>query len=583
LEKNSSMSKKVVFEIKNARNNVPTAQAKIDDKPAIYLHSMVDPYQEAKEWLKRIELLPNTLYVVLGAGLGYHLEALLAQLPYNSYVVLLYAKDEIQLLKYTSERLKSKWLSDPRLSFLELVPIFDMAVIVANRMLSKEVKKIQLCRHFPTMGLAETEYQVIEEELVQEVEKTMAINFNVKFYTDYDFFKNFWKNSPSIVASYGAKSLEGMFTDIPVIIVASGPSLDKNIQELKKCVNKAIIIAAGTAIGALHKHGIKPHILMVTDATEVMYEVIKDFFSQETLLVTATTAQHQIVTHYPGPKCFVKTSSSFDKEFMEYFPNIIEIRQTVSVATAAVDFANYCGARTIILVGQDLAYSAEKQHAVGVQAASYESLARVQIPGYFGGQVDSNQTFIAIIDYYNEYVKQTPHIRFINATEGGAMISTMSNLSLEMVHQHLLTKELEVDKIIRLCLEGKNTINEYQNIFNYLYKMRSRCEKLANMINKVCTKNNIIFNNIEINIDESKVNIFDMLYDKIVNHTAYKYVQPAIEMRLTLLKFQILDEMHIDLKYHYYQKMTLALQEVISELISWIDNSINEIKQSTQR
>ncbi|MDO6568451.1 DUF115 domain-containing protein [Alteromonas sp. 1_MG-2023] len=46
--------------------------------------------------------------------------------------------------------------------------------------------------------------------------------------------------------------------DVPVFIVGNGPSLDNLMDTLKEESNKAIVISCGTAIQALHRHGICP-------------------------------------------------------------------------------------------------------------------------------------------------------------------------------------------------------------------------------------------------------------------------------------------------------------------------------------
>ena len=53
-----------------------------------------------------------------------------------------------------------------------------------------------------------------------------------------------------------------MDNDTHVFVVANGPSLDKDIEFIKKHRDKAIVIAAGTAFGSLYKNGIKADILI---------------------------------------------------------------------------------------------------------------------------------------------------------------------------------------------------------------------------------------------------------------------------------------------------------------------------------
>lgn len=578
------MSKKVLLHLKKAKSNVPTVQAEIDDRPKIYLHSAIDPCYEAEQWVQRIKKMSDTLYVVLGVGLGYHLRAFQEKLPSNSYVMVIYTAHELSLLKVASQMSNSKWLDDQRLFYLELVNIHDMAIIIADIMIDKTIKKIHLCRHFPLMSLAEKEYEEVENKLIPGIEKTMAVNFTLKFHTNYSFFENYWRNFSEIAIRPGGKCLEGSFSDIPVIVVGSGPSLNKNIQELKKCVNKAVIIAAGSAIGALYKHGITPHILIVADANPMMYEDVKNYFSPETLLVATTTVEHRIVAKYSGPKCFVETSSDLsDKSFKEYLPQSARIKQNISITTAAVDFANYCGARTIVLVGQDLSYSDKKHHAEGIQTNSYEGLSTIRVPGYFGGEVDSNVPFKGVIDFYNEYVRENNHIEFINSTEGGAMIAAMRNVALQDVYKQLFLKEYDINELIKSKLNIKIDCSNYKHILKCLLKIRNQFEKIQKIVNDFCETNGIEKEiAVEQFFDCFNEEVFEKLYDRVIKHSAYRYIKSVMDIRMSLFEFQKRDGMPLEMQHQYYVNMTLGLKEIIVNFISWVDNNIDAIEKEVE-
>ena len=54
--------------------------------------------------------------------------------------------------------------------------------------------------------------------------------------------------------------------DITGIVVAAGPSLNKNIKELKRAKGKAFIIAVDTALKPLLREGIIPDMFFIVDA-----------------------------------------------------------------------------------------------------------------------------------------------------------------------------------------------------------------------------------------------------------------------------------------------------------------------------
>ena len=53
--------------------------------------------------------------------------------------------------------------------------------------------------------------------------------------------------------------------DISAIVIAAGPSLNKNIKELKRAKGKAFLIAVDTAVKRLLKEGIVPDMYATLD------------------------------------------------------------------------------------------------------------------------------------------------------------------------------------------------------------------------------------------------------------------------------------------------------------------------------
>ena len=54
--------------------------------------------------------------------------------------------------------------------------------------------------------------------------------------------------------------------DIPAILVAAGPSLDKNVEDLKKARGKAFLMAVDTSLNTVLEHGIIPDMTMSIDS-----------------------------------------------------------------------------------------------------------------------------------------------------------------------------------------------------------------------------------------------------------------------------------------------------------------------------
>jgi hypothetical protein len=80
---------------------------------------------------------------------------------------------------------------------------------------------------------------------------------------------NFKANLPEIAGGYAISSLIGKMKDVPVVVVGSGPTLDRNIHHLRGLEDKALIICGGSNVLGLQKAGINPHLVLMSDSLEV--------------------------------------------------------------------------------------------------------------------------------------------------------------------------------------------------------------------------------------------------------------------------------------------------------------------------
>ncbi len=67
--------------------------------------------------------------------------------------------------------------------------------------------------------------------------------------------------------------MKGAAENIPAVVVGSGPSLGMEIEALRRLKNHVCIIAAGSSIQALLKHGIEPDLIVAMDPSDKNYEV----------------------------------------------------------------------------------------------------------------------------------------------------------------------------------------------------------------------------------------------------------------------------------------------------------------------
>jgi len=579
----------VRFKLSKAKNGMKTVSAQIDDHQEFFLHSTVNPEREAKDWLARVELTPHTAYFVLGFGLGYHVQALLERLPEGSHVYVLEYSKEINLFNVAAKLFaKSRWMYDPRITYFATAEFRELAVSLAVDMGKRCINKVTLCHYYPAKEIFPEFFRQLERELVPRVEESFCLNFNNSITLGNSRIQNAWYNIPYICHSPGIKAFANRFAGKPAIIVAAGPSLNKNIEVLKMCTDRAVIIAAGSAMGALYINGITPSFLAVSDAISGMYDVdLAGVVDPNTILLGLYDVQHKVVSEYPGKKLFAIDQTTITLDSVKHLlPETDVLRQSISVATMAFSFALYCGANPIIFTGQDLSLSTDPNvahHAIGVKASDFskDDWQKTYVPGYDGGEVPTLRQFREVIQYFEAAIKQYPKTTFINATEGGAKIGGTVQLKLSEVYDRYLNQKIWIDKII------EDTYHEFapQNfteLLSILLEIREEVVRTRRLIDEF---NTVIAKEIEETsewnalIDDRIEAQFVSFFDKLSNTNIYQYVKSGIAPFRELVEYRIREGMTFQYRIDAYSQLENDWLVVLECLDTAVQEGIVRMKK----
>ncbi|WP_195509800.1 motility associated factor glycosyltransferase family protein [Clostridium tyrobutyricum] len=398
------------------------------------------------------------------------------------------------------------------------------------------------------------------------------------------FMQCYLDNIKSIYSSYIVNDFKSKFNGYTAIIVSAGPSLEKNIDELKNLNDNAIIICGNRTLKPLLERGIIPHFMCAVDCNDIVYDMCKDYLKSKIPLVFLETTNSKLVINQKGYRIFSKyaylKSTSIEKIFEK---KIDSLYTGGSVAHISMDFARYIGCTSIIFIGQDLAYTDNKVHADTAEIAEdnkkIDDKSLIQVDGINGGKVYTIRSLGRFIDAFEEYINYVgDSIKFINATEGGAFIkgtevstlkdaiskyavksgvkNIMDNLFKEKP-QRDPTKIYEYLKfILRGLIDLKNRIEIVKdNVISamvtcklsdmkYVYKKISKLNEeiednefldfIDLLISDVMNKSSVYFR-----YDESKnetqnlknmLNAFEKLYRDIID--TIDYVVPKIEIAI---------------------------------------------------
>ena len=306
---------------------------------------------------------------------------------------------------------------------------------------------------------------------------------------------NLLKNLPLISK---APNLHQLSVNGPkdAVIVASGPSLNKNVKTLAKIQDQVFVVAALRSLKTLHNADIKPDLVIQLDAEDD--HVAKEFSTKldieiENFLVELTvnpwflrSNAKKIIWSYPS--IFDDISRQFSVPPTPF--------DAPSVTIYGLTLCYLLGFESLCFVGQDLASSDTSQYAEGATALlpahNDISTFNIEVEGFYGGKVMTRSAYHSQLlrceHIASELNSKASHLRLFNATEGGAYIKGFEHLSLS---DFASTRDLYNKDHPKQILWKQSTTIKPTHVTDYLAQITDTMEQIttiANTIIKLDTK-----------------------------------------------------------------------------------------------
>ena len=462
-----------------AENKYEIAASKKGDPVAVrtsdgtWMSSRYDPAKEARRWVDAQEFKDDDLPLLLG---------------FNPYILECLGPERVLVIENDASLLKAY------LENVELDSVLENTVVV----LDQDGQKLQAAVrvHFDPfkhsrvricMGLQEKEQEWAARmaESALNIQRETSMNLLSFAYQLPKWIMTATKNMQTFLDSPDPSVLFGKFKGDHAIIVAAGPSLDRNIEELKNAKGRALIFAVDTALRALDAAGILPDACISVDTNPANARDV-DGLSDEMLGVTLIAdqiASAEIVDAFTGQKIFLRSINYvFDvegnptlsiqpiDEFIAELAGCTSLsswQSGGSVSTNALNLAYLMGISDVILVGHDLAFTGGRTHVRGVgyeddqalSSARFQTpefkrweqiaLADVVVDSWEGNKVETNSLMREFLRWYDQTMEFGfgKDMKIIDATEGGALKRGMTKMTLVDAIKELPT---ESDVLVRL-------------------------------------------------------------------------------------------------------------------------------------
>ncbi|MDE6233227.1 MAG: DUF115 domain-containing protein [Lachnospiraceae bacterium] len=398
-----------------------------------YFNSRYNPVKAAEEWSEKFSNINfQAIFVVLGLANGMYAKTLLNKLQ-ETNSLLIYEPSKILFYRVIQEIDISEILSDERV-FIGLQGVNDKHVLefMIFKIDYTNMFYLEYCALPNYDKLYQTEWRDVMQTIKNQVEK-IVINRNTQILFKHEFIVNMFMNYRDMVKQHTVNQIKKKFEDVdyektPVIIVSAGPSLDKNIRELKAAKGKAFIICVDTALNSMLKEGITPDISVTVDPHKPI-TLFQNMTGKNIPIVVSQFSNKDVILTLDSKRFYIGEEDYIANIYRQYDKESpVELESGGSVAHIAFSLAYYLGFKTIILVGQDLAYTGNKKHTTDAYDLDNTFIKEMEesddyelVDAIDGGKVWTKGNMKAYINWFEEQILRYPELKVIDATEGGAL------------------------------------------------------------------------------------------------------------------------------------------------------------------
>jgi hypothetical protein len=484
------------------------------------IHSQYNPKYEAKFIAK--DVFENSKYDIVflfGLGFGYELKEMI---KLNSNIRYFIVEPDEEIFKLLIQTYDIKFLFDNmNIHFIlgknpEDIGDFYEKVIGFEK--SINIKFVIL-----------PSYQIIYEDLINDTfsiikEKIniFRVNINTRIMSRRQWVQNYIGNLKYLDSMCPVVKLKTSFAGKPAILVSAGPSLDYNIETLRKLQGKVLIAAAGSAISVLEKKGIKFDIACMIDGWENEFKLIKDIkLNKDVSLFYSSMLYYKISDELTGPKFLLNINNFDSKIYDEFKEESFSKFSGPSVANSLAYNLSELGCNPIIFLGQDFCYNSGKNYANGAtyerhMSKEFNTENYIKLTNKKDEYVYTTRVFLAMKSSMEFCIKIHPNIKYLNGTENGLSIEGAVDIDF---NKYADEKLMDSEYTFNLKHISNKFINDSKNSKKINYIIKKFEDENLNLI-KLC-KESISFIESDAN-DKEKCNLIEKIENKINKIALFK-------------------------------------------------------------
>lgn len=548
-------------------------------------------YNQKREIEKFIYKINNNAekdnYIVFGLFFGEHIQELLKIISLKSHILIVEHNQDI-INFGTNDKEVQKILNNSQVSLAssgsDIEQFFKQYINETN---VANLKIEEYCSYYNLYRYClYDKYELIKKEITR-----ITLNRNTALESCDIVFDNFLGNIKYLAKSEPVNILKDKYRGAPAVIVSAGPSLSKNIDYLKKG-GKRLVLSGGRTLRTLIEKDIVPNCVASVDFSEEAFKLVEGYLNKfDVPLVVSDKTNAKILEEHNGNKFFFSANNFLNtiwkKEIKDLFGG-------GSIAHALTLFALYMGCDPIVFIGQDLAYTGDREHDV-LAESTWEKIAIEDLyrddSDLYVEDINGNpvRTSVQLNDYrfsLEKIIKENPNTTFINATEGGA------NIRGTIIEQFKdVTEEFR-----KGCVESLNSysdnVDKTQEIIKNLQESNKSIKQYISLchegieLSKAWKINYNRKNGIKLKYCEEQLRKLDKNFNSnlksvtIINSMLIKVTYDIENNKKFIINssdnFKVKLNKNVDKIYEVYSRM----REVFEIAYKKIENTINNLKES---
>ena len=567
IEKYNPQLKEKLLNLPYLTNQIDLIETELQEPNLSYnglpLHDPKGAEAEAKELFGRAEDELNCINVILGMGLG-HLFKEFAENTQGSVVIY---EPNLEILRVTLELVDfSKELSQVNVKIASNIQELKQTIESVYKYKS-EVNFLYLnsYRHINDEG----EIQSMLNQ-VQIIKGICSEQYNMVRAKGLRFISAVLSNLAYSIEATPLLEFKDRYKGKTAIIVSAGPTLDANIESIKKNRNKIIIFCVGTAFKALADNGIHTDFLNVLEMDDCSGQV-KGFDLSDVNLILEPFVSTSFQTFKVKQKYLYPSITTTGSQYWSHITGV-DISKYISGGTVsfeALECAKMLGFTRLILVGQDLAYvnnqiysskgsygditfemnpeTNRPEFKIRDRQKYIESCSSVDssltpeevekfadekltgfiktscfVKGITGGMIPTCAAYALFVDLFREFACHNEDLELINTSMVGAQLDGFKNMTLDQ------------------ALKDVATVEEIE--------LKSNFEYNKNLILENLTKDVEFLEGILEHFEESKGYFYkferDYQRNQAITNSSYKYINLLLKI-YDYLTLEYFNEVHL--------------------------------------